>query len=569
MLTLKQDQQELSADIDRDYSQGVKNVMAVLPTGGGKTIVMAHYAWRHQQRGEGCIIFAHRDVLLEQISRALCLFNVYHSLYCSTSTRSYITNSNHEEFGNSYFRESSLIIVASVDTFWRRDVSSILPYIKKWMIDEGHHTIRGSKWFRCIEKLDELPAVNGLLVTATPLRADKRGLGRHASGIADSLVVGATMHELILAERLCPYKIYVPECLVNTADVNVTSSGDFNRDKLAVATDKSHITGNVIENWKVIADGKRTIIFTVNIEHANHVAEQFRAAGVKAVALSSEDNPALRKAEIKNFRTGRTTILVNCDLFSEGFDVPAVEVVIMLRKTLSYAMFKQQFGRMLRVLDGKPCGILIDHVGNVPYMMDHYGLWYPHDDPVWSLDDAPKKPSKQSGKSLQTITCNKCRAFYVPTTQQEHEICPLCGHRHSDDEKIEAARLFQEKQGKLVELELNLDLFTQLIEQRKKVDETPEVVRNRMKHAGAPAVAYNSAYHNHAKRRNAQIVLRSYIQQWCVLKHRQTGFPPPLVQREFELAYGIPVLKAHVLSEPETIKLSERIQQNMAGITNE
>lgn len=566
MLELRLHQSQSSTAIDKLHAQKFKNVMLVLPTGAGKTIVMAYRAWLCAQRGEGCVIFAHRDVLLEQISEALCKFNVYHSIYASRDTVNFITTNNGKSFGNSFHRETSMIILASVDTFWRRDVSAILPYMALWMMDEGHHMTKGSKWHKCIEALDNQPWTKGLLVTATPLRADKKGLGRHASGIADAMFVGANMQLLIERKLLCLYKIYVPESLVDVSTVNVTGSGDYNRDKLAKETDKSNITGSVIEHWKAIAFGKRTIIFTVNIAHSDHVAAQFRASGIKAVSLSSEDLPSVRKREIADFRAGRTTVLVNCDLFSEGFDVPGVEVVIGLRKTMSYAMFKQQFGRMLRILDGKEFGIFIDHVGNVPYFMDLYNLEYPHDDPEWSLDDAPKKPKRSGKKTYITITCNKCRMYYSPEPgTDQKEKCPGCGHDHSTDAQLATARSFQEKQGKLVELALNLDLFKSLLAKRDDVDELPENLRRRMKYAGAASIVYTAAFNNQTKRRNAQLVLRSFIQQWCVKRAKEMPeYPPPLIQREFEIAFEIPILKAQVLSEPEAIKLTERIQSELA-----
>lgn len=565
MIELRQHQSETANKVDELHSQAFKNVMAVLPTGAGKTILMAYFAWRCNQRGEGCVIFAHRDVLLEQISEALCLFNIYHSIYSSKPTINFISNNNHQKFGNSYYRESSMIILASVDTFWRKDVETILPYIKLWMMDEGHHMTKDSKWHRCIEKLDEQPGTKGMLVTATPLRADRKGLGRHASGIADAMYVGTNMHTLIERKLLCMYKIYVPESMVDTSEVNITSSGDYNRDKLAKETDKSSITGNVIDNWKEKAFGKRTIIFTVNIAHSDHVASQFRAAGVKAVSLSSEDLPSVRKKEIEDFRSGRTTILVNCDLFSEGFDVPGVEVVIQLRKTMSYAMFKQQFGRMLRILQGKLFGILIDHVGNVPYFMDKYNLEYPHDDPEWTLEDEPKKITTSTKKKQFTITCKKCRAYYKPKKgTNEDQVCPECQHEHSTDEQLDTLRAFQEKQGKIVEYQLDLQLFKKLLAERAKIDESEEMVKKRMQYAGASQLVINATYNNHAKRRNAQIVLRSYIQTWCLKKAKLLPhLPPPLIQGEFELAFGIAVIKAVVLSEPEAIKLTERIQYEL------
>lgn len=556
MLSLREHQTESVAEVDKQFSLNVKNVCLVLPTGAGKTIVKAYYAWRCAQSGRGCVVFAHRDVLLEQISGSLCKFGVYHSIWASRDTVKYITNANLAEYGNSFYRETSTIVLASVDTFWRRDVKSIIPYISLWMMDEGHHLTKGSKWHRCVAQLDDVPTVKGLIVTATPLRADKKGLGRHASGLVDALVVGTDMGTLIARGMLSKYKIFVPDSLVDTTDVNATSSGDFNRDKLAAATDKSHITGNVVQHWLSIAGGKRTIIFTVNIAHSNHVAQEFRSRGVKAVALSSEDKAEYRSSIIAQFRRGEIDILVNCDLFSEGFDVPAVEVVVMLRKTLSYALFKQQFGRMLRVIDGKEYGVLIDHVGNVPHFMEEYGLEYPHDDPDWTLNNAPKRKASSKNTLLKAITCRQCRAYYVPTSQTK-DICPECKRKHSDNDLLDDAKAFQERRGQLVEMDLSS--MNKLLEERKKVDEDSDVLKSRMQCAGMPTIVVNSAVKKHKERKDAQVELRSQIQQWCKITAFNTCYPPDLIQREFELAFGMPIIKAQTLSSTDAANLTKRL----------
>jgi len=101
--------------------------------------------------------------------------------------------------------------------------------------------------------------------------------------------------------------------------------------------------------------------------------------------------------------------LVNCDLFGEGFDAPAVEGVIMLRPTQSYSLYKQQFGRMLRKAEGKTHGILLDHVGNTIHMMTKFGLNYPHEDPEWTLDRGSKGKKSDDGEKLaETVTCTEC-----------------------------------------------------------------------------------------------------------------------------------------------------------------
>lgn len=517
------------------------------------TILMASKAEQETNAGGLTVIFAHRDVLLEQISEALCLFGLNHNFFTSKATQNLITTKNHIKFGNSFYDERARVIVASVDTFYRRDLSTLAPHVTLWMMDEAHHLLDSSKWHKCI---DPLVNAKGLGVTATPIRADKKGLGRHADGVFDAMTVGATMDKLIKAGSLSPYRVYTPPVKLDVSGVNVTSGGDFNQKKLAQATDKSDITGDAIEHYLKLASGKQAICFTVNIQHGEHVAEQFRKAGVKAINLSSKTKPSERDKYITDFRNGHIDILVNCDLFGEGFDVPAVECCIMLRKTQSYSLFKQQFGRALRALDGKDYGILIDHVGNVEHFMTEFNLQYPHDDPEWTLDRATKRKRGDSDGLINTRVCPTCFARYVPSTHNHHQ-CPYCNHVETKEEEIDALKKFQAKEGNLVEMQI--DMMNQLINKRDQVLVSPEVIKQRMSHA--PAVVRNSAVANHKKRRDAQIILQDLIQKWCVRQYRlNSNVDVKAVQQQFELEFGINILKAQILSERETLQLVERIK---------
>ncbi|AHK11764.1 helicase [Shewanella sp. phage 1/44] len=582
MIQLRQHQIEAIAQADALYASGLRNVCLVLPTGAGKTIVKAEYARRGRDRGEPCILFAHRDVLLGQISDALCIMKIHHSFIAAKGTVNDITTDNLQKHGNSYYSPTSTVIVASVDTFFRRDVSQIAPIIKWWMLDETHHLTLDSKWHKCVSLL---PNARGLGVTATPIRGDKKGLGRGEpckweereviengvgvgyesvpvlftnDGVFDGIVVGTDMGTLIERGMLAPYRIFTPPKLVDTSGIKVTASGDYNTKDLARETDKQHITGDVIKHYQSIAHGKQTICFTVNIEHGNHVAAQFRAAGILAVNLSSKDSSAVRKREIDKFKRGETQVLINCDLFGEGFDVPAVECVIMLRETLSYSLFKQQFGRCLRVIDGKEFGILIDHVGNVEYHMLHQNLDYPHDDPVWSLERQPKA-AKTKPDPKPSRVCPKCFAYYKPTSSAQHE-CPACSHIETPDEELNSLIMYQEKRGQLVEM--NIDFVNNIVIQRKKVDESPESMKNRMQYGGAPQVAINSAVNNQRKRLNAQAQLRSVIQSWCEAACFNEQLNQKATANAFEVTFGINIYKAQVLSEREATELRLKISQH-------
>lgn len=518
------------------------------------TILMASKAAQEVEAGGVVVIFAHRDVLLEQISEALCLFGLQHNFYTSQKTQNRITTRNHVKFGDSFYNQQARVIVASVDTFFRRDLTTIAPLVTLWMMDETHHLLDSSKWHRCI---DPLINARGLGVTATPIRADKKGLGRHADGVFDAMTVGATMHQLITNGMLSPYRVYTPPSRLDLTGVNTTSSGDYNNTKLAAATDKSDITGDAIEHYLKLAEGKQAICFTVNIEHGEHVAEQFRKAGVKAVNLSSKTPDAERDKRVQEFRDGHIQVLVNCDLFGEGFDVPAVECVIMLRKTQSYSLFKQQFGRALRVCEGKDFGILIDHVGNVEHFMSEFNLQYPHDDPEWTLDRLNKKKKGVNKPAVGRI-CPKCFARYVPSTHNNHQ-CPYCHHVETKEEELDALKKFQAKAGNLVEMEI--DVITNLLNKRDQVMKDPEQLRRQMNFGGAPAIAVNSAVVNHKKRRDAQLILQDLIQSWCSRRYREEEVTDvKAVQQAFELEFGVNILKAQVLSERETLQLVDKIR---------
>ena len=553
MVTLRPHQVEASSQIDKSWIQH-RNVLSILPTGAGKTILKAQKAMEEVNRGGTVIIFAHRDVLLEQISAALCLFGLPHTFITSKPVRTSITDMHVREYGQSFWVEGSKIIVASVDKYGLSDTTYIDGLITLWMLDEAHHYLGGGKWDKCI---DPLVNARGLGVTATPLRADKKGLGAWSSGVFDDMVVGATMGQLIERGMLAPYRIYVPPCQIDMTGMRATASGDYNQKELAKRSDKASITGDAVQHYQRLAPGKQAIAFTVNIEHGEHVANAFKNAGISAVNLSSKTPPAERAKRIMEFKQGKIKILVNCDLFGEGFDVPAVECVIMLRKTESYSLFKQQFGRALRVLAGKEYGILIDHVGNVDYMMHTYGLTSPHDDPVWTLDDA-RKMQKGAGEPIPSRRCYECNAKYVPKTASDKE-CPYCEHEETEAESLDTLKKLQAKEGNLVEM--SIDFIDGIMTKKREVDMSEEEFKNRPAIQNLPQVAKNSVIANHRKRGNAQIVLRDLIKRWLEHEWMYGEHDIESAQRQFEIVFKVNYLKAQVLSEREALELTTKIQR--------
>lgn len=536
------------------WLNGMENVLVVAPTGAGKTIIKAFMAKKFYDKNEVVVIFAHRDVLLSQISVSLGKIGLPHQFICAKATEVEIGNLHVEEFGYSYIDPSSPVIIASVLTWVNRDISHIAHLVKSWMLDEAHHLTVGTSWHKCI-----LPLINakGMGVTATPLRADKKGLGRDCGGVFDEIVLAPTMGELIDMGALSPYRIYTVPSKLDVTGVNVTGSGDYNQKKLAAASDKADITGDAVEHYKRLSYGKQAIVFCVSIEHAKHVAQQFNDACINAIALSSKSKLRFRQRKVNEFKKGQIDILVNVDLFGEGFDVPACTTVIMLRKTMSYGLFKQMFGRMLRVFEGKEYGILLDHVGNVA---EHCIYGAPHDDPEWSLEPPKKKKKKtQDEKALNTRTCPECFGFYVPKSNNPKDyVCPFCKHAETEEEINTAMREVQVREGTLVEYDNSY--VTGLLQQRQNVDLPVE--RIKQKHHFSPDVVKFSAAKNHLKRQEAQRQLRQWIQSWCEHISLQKVLDHETTQNEFARVFGVDVYQAQVLGERQAMELLDKIKSS-------
>ena len=523
------------------------------------------------------------------VSMSLAKIGLQHSLICAAATAKEIKNFHVTEFGRCYVIETAPVIVASVLTWVNRDLTHLAPLIKCWMLDEAHHLTLGTSWHKCIE-----PLVNakGLGVTATPLRADKKSLGRKTivkmnkglsyedfrdvgwsdellvehghgklietgDGLFDELVVTLTMGELIELGFLCSYRIYTVPSQLDLSDVNVTSGGDYNQKKLAAASDTADITGDAVEHYKRLAYGKQAITFCVSIEHAKHVTQQFNDAGINSFMLSSKTKLRIRQKKEKEFRKGIITNLINVDLFSEGYDVPACGVVIMLRKTMSYGLMMQQFGRMLRPSADKEYGILLDHVGNVA---EHFIYGAPHDSPEWTLDPPKKKKKKITDeKDTVTRTCPSCFGFYLPKSNVPTAfVCPYCGHAESDEEINNAAKEMQIREGTLVEYDNSY--LTGILNEIKKTDRPVEQLKKEL--YAAPDIVKHSAVKNHLAKQEAQRQLRTWIGSWCENIALQRGLDIETTQGEFARVYGLDVFKAQTLPERAATDLLDKIKSN-------
>jgi superfamily II DNA or RNA helicase len=189
-----------------------------------------------------------------------------------------------------------------------------------------------------------------------------------------------------------------------------TVAGDYHGGELETAMRAPHVVGDVVESWRKHAEGRRTVVFAVGVEHSRDLAERFELAGARVAHLDGSTPEDERAAILLGLELGRLDVVCNVDVLTEGWDQPKVKCAIMARPTKSLTKWMQCAGRILRPW-GDQAPLILDHSGNV----DRHGL--PHEDREWSLDGQAKR--KPNGKLR---VCPGCYG-YVETSP-----CPLCGH---------------------------------------------------------------------------------------------------------------------------------------------
>lgn len=543
-------QTDIKNDIYAAWNSGAVNVLAVLPTGAGKTVTFSDIIHGHQ--GASCAI-AHRQELVSQISLALARDRVRHRIIGPKNVVKLCVNIHMAEVGASYYDPSAPCAVAGVDTLVRRgdELAAWLQSVTLCVQDEAHHVLESNKWGTAFKMF---PNAKGLGVTATPLRADGKGLGRHADGLFDVMVEGPGMRDLINMGYLTDYRVFAPPSDIDLSAVTVSqATGDFNPQKLKTAVRKSHVIGDVVKHYLKIAQDKLGVTFATDVETATDIAAQFNALGVPAAVVSAKTPDSERIALLRKFKNRQLLQLVNVDLFGEGFDLPAIEVVSMARPTQSYALFVQQFGRALRLLDAKQYAIIIDHVGNV----ERHCL--PDARREWSLDRREKRSKSTESDSIPVKTClnETCLAVY----ERIYAACPYCGHVTPP-----AARNAPEfVDGDLCELDPAT--LARMRGEIDRVDMDKEVYREELAAKHTPKIGQLAHVKRHAERQEAQAALRHSIAWWAGYQ-RTMGRNDSESYRRFYFTFGVDVMTAQALNTKEAIELAGQINEHLGGLAN-
>ncbi|QNI20505.1 helicase [Klebsiella phage vB_KleM_KB2] len=553
-------QQELKNQIYNHWNDHQhSNVLAVLPTGAGKTVFFSSIIAEHA--GATCAV-AHRQELVSQISLALARNKVRHRIIGPTNVVKMIVRLHMEEVGHSYYDPNSRHAVAGVDTLVRRGdkLESWLPTVKLWVMDEAHHVLQENKWGKAVNMF---PNARGMGVTATPSRADGCGLGSHADGVFDKMFIGPSMRDLINMGYLTDYKLYAPPSSFRRDAIKKVSqtTGDFVASEVSkavnesslVAHDEKQIVGDVVRTYQKLLNGMLTVVFAPDVATATELEKQYNDAGIPAKCVHGAMPDAERINAVRKFKNREYLVLTSVAIFDEGFDCPAIEAVQDVSATESFGRFVQRAGRMLRLKEGKDFGRYVDHVGNIErhaVLVDHpEGTKIELCHREWTLDRREKSGGKSEKPAVRA--CAACSGTY----ERYLKACPYCGEPIPEPASGQRSNV-EWVDGDLHELDPDVlaRLQGEVIGAREDVNQ----YRDKMIGHGLPPHAVKRNVKLHENRLDALVKLDHTLAQWAGYR-RAEGLSDSEIFRKFYLTYGVSWLEAQALKAADADKLRERI----------
>ena len=318
-----------------------RSVMAQMPTGTGKTYLLTAVidSFVSNNPMEKVWIVAHRRELVSQIDETVRKFHSY-----SASNSSFLLSS-----------------VKAMSIQWLMiHYDEIEEEPGMIVIDEAHHAL--AKTYK--EMWERFPKAKFLGLTATPCRLNGKGF----TDLFDVLVQSWDVPEFISKGRLATYDFVsiksdgVTQQLIDSLQKR-GADGDYQNKEMDMLLNKKPSIDRLYRSLEEFGKDRKGIVYAINISHAQKITKLYQEHGVKAIAIDSKTPAMERQQDIEAFKKGDIQVLVNVDIFSEGFDCPDVEFVQLARPTLSLAKYLQMVGRGLRVTKGKKNCVIIDNVG--------------------------------------------------------------------------------------------------------------------------------------------------------------------------------------------------------------
>ncbi len=401
MLTLRPYQQAAITSIYGYFQSHKGNPLVVIPTAGGKSLVMAAFiegvlkAWSDQR----ILIVTHVRELIAQNHAEMI------GLWPEAPAGIYSAGLGKRE-------AQARILFAGIQSIHRR--AQEVGHTDLVLIDEAH-LIPGDTSTMYRRFLDGLARINPALkvigLTATPFRLDSGMLHEGKNALFTDIAYEAPVRDLIDAGYLSPLVSKQPATRLDVSKVG-TRAGDFIQRDLAAAVDQEAITRAAVT--EIIAHGrdrKSWLTFCSGVDHARHVAEEFARQGITCRTIFGDTPKEERDAIIAAFKRGEIRALASMGVLTTGFNAPAVDLIALLRPTKSAGLYVQMVGRGTRLAPGKENCLVLDFAGNVR----RHG-------PIDLV--RPRRPGEAGGGEAPTKVCPECDSIIALSATE----CPDCGH---------------------------------------------------------------------------------------------------------------------------------------------
>lgn len=380
------------------------NTLGVAPTGAGKTVMLSAIAGHYVNQGASAMVLQHRDELVTQ-NRAM-----FEKVNPRATTGLFTADRKEWGYGATFAMVATLAGERNLDGMPPLDVIAI---------DEGHHAVAAS-YMRIIHTAKERnPDVKLLLVTATPNRGDRKALRAVVDNVSDQITLG----ELIEARLLVRPRTLVVDIGVQgeLAGVRKTMS-DFDMTAVEAIMDKQVLNDRVIEEWGKLAADRQTVVFCSTVAHAQHVAEAFNHAGIRAATVEGTMSKADRRGILAAYDRGDIQVITNVAVLTEGWDHQPTSCVVLLRPSSYKSTMIQMVGRGLRKVDPERYpGVVKDDC----IVMDFGTSILTHG-------------SIEQDCHLEGAGCKDCPECAATVPVQSRE-CAICGYEWPKPEDIAAA----------------------------------------------------------------------------------------------------------------------------------
>ena len=397
--------QQTDLDALREHVSHGRHPLLVAPCGYGKGTVITVIVHTAVGRNKRIIFAVHGKSLVADMSARVSRLGIDHGVLMGGHKR----------------QRWHGVQVASIDTLHRMEDAPSADIV---IVDEAHLALSPT-WRKALARFS-CPVIG---MTATPIRLDKKGLGRKTGGLFDAMVVGPSEETLIKEGYLVGSRVLAPPPPADLGKVGKVA-GEFDAKKMAAVCDKNTILGDIVKHWQEHANGVKTAAFGIDQAHANHIAESFRVAGYEWAYVDANTKLDERARIWKDLDEGSLRGVSSVGCISVGWDHPVVACLIAARKTASLGLWKQMLGRGSRPHPGKTHFLVLDHVGNTAFH-EPYGCF--EDKVPWSLDgDAVTEGDGEKQECY--VTCKvpamvggeikyPCYAVFRAGPRE----CPFCG----------------------------------------------------------------------------------------------------------------------------------------------